>query len=184
MSTDQIMRELTGKFSEKEIWFKTELSKLRSGRVNTALVENLSIDAYGSQMPLNQLATISTPDPKCISIQPWDKTQLEAIEKSILKADVGVTPTNDGDVIRLNFPPLSEERRLELVKVVKKLAEETKVALRTCRRESLNAIQALKKEMPEDDIKKGEEKIQKELALFEKRISDLTENKSSELMTL
>ena len=116
---------------------KQELSGLRTGRASSALLEHVQVEAYGNHMPLNQLATISVPEPRLLTIQPWDKGLLKAVEKAILASDLGLTPSNDGNLIRIPLPPLNEERRRELVKVVHKFAEEGRVAIRHARTESV-----------------------------------------------
>lgn len=115
---------------------KRDLMSLRAGRANPALLDKVTVDYYGSPTPINQLANISTPDPRTLFIQPWDKTAVGQIEKSILKSELGLTPSNDGSAIRITIPPLTEERRAELVKVVKKTGEESKVAVRNVRRDA------------------------------------------------
>lgn len=182
MSADKIMADMKAKMTGRIGHFHTELSKIRTGRVHPTLVEHIKVEAYDSVMPLNQVATISVPDPKCLAIQPWDKTLIEAVEKSLLKADIGVTPANDGNVIRLHFPPLSEERRKDLVKNIKHMSEEAKVACRHMRKEAMVELQKHKKEMSEDDLKRLEDTIQKELTAQEKKINDTTELKAAELM--
>ena len=184
MNVDRIIQSMKSKLAERLGHFNTELSKIRSGRVSPSLVEHVKVEAYNSLMPLNQIATLSTPDPKCIAIEPWDKSLMESVEKALLKADLGVTPANDGHLIRLNFPPLSEERRKEMVKVVKKQAEDTKIAFRTIRREALDELNKHKKEISEDDIKRHGETIQKELSAQEQKINDITEKKSAELLKI
>ena len=182
MSLDKIIPDMKAKCTLRISHFSDELIKIRSGRVNPSLIEHIKVEAYGALMPLNQVATISVPDPKCLAVQPWDKTLIEEVEKALLKADVGVTPSNDGNLIRLHFPPLSEERRKEWVKNVKQLSEETKVACRQIRKDAMSELQKFKKEMAEDDLKRIEDSIQKELTAQEKKISDLTEQKAAELM--
>ena len=123
-----------------------EMGSIRAGRANTNLVNNIAVEAYGSKMPLNQTANISTPDAKTIMIKPWDKSVLEEIEKAIMAANIGLTPQNDGEQIHLNIPPLTEERRKELVKQVKALGEEAKVSVRNVRRDAINEIQKIGKD--------------------------------------
>lgn len=184
MSVDQILNGLNQKCGSRIDYFATELTKIRSGRVTPALVEHIKIEAYGNTMPLNQLATISTPDAKTITIDAWDKSIVGSIEKSLLKAEVGATPSNDGQLIRLNFPPLSEERRKELVKLVNKNAEECRVAMRQARREQLAQLHKLDKSLSEDEIERIEEKIQKALSQLEAKVNEIADKKSKELTTL
>jgi ribosome recycling factor len=140
-----------------------ELGKLRTGRASPALLEGIKVDYYGSTLPLNQVASISVPEPRLIIIQPWDKNSLGAIEKSLYKSSIGITPNNDGSVIRLAIPPLTMERREELVKLVQKLGEDTKVAIRNIRRDANNEIKRGEKgkSISEDQSFKAQERIQK-----------------------
>lgn len=141
---------------------KRELASLRAGKASASLLDRITVEYYGAATPLNQLANISTPDSRTILIQPWDKGSLPDIEKAIMKSDVGLTPSNDGTIIRLVVPMLTEERRLELVKVAKKLAEESKVAIRNIRRDANDSIKKLEKtEISEDESKRYQEDVQK-----------------------
>jgi ribosome recycling factor len=140
-----------------------ELNAVRTGRARPALVEGLKIDYYGTPTPLNQMAAVNAPEPRMITIQPWDKTQLSTIEKAIQKSDLGLTPTNDGNIIRLVVPALTEDRRKELVKVVHKKVEDGRVAVRNVRRDSLEVLRKLQhdKEISDDDEKRAQERLQK-----------------------
>lgn len=140
-----------------------EFSKLRTGRASTELVDSIKVDYYGAVTPLNQLATVSIPDSRTISIQPWDRGAFSAIEKAIQKSDLGLSPVNDGKVLRISIPPLTEERRKDLVKVAKKYTEEAKVALRNIRREANDALKKSEKdkEITEDDHRRSHDEIQK-----------------------
>jgi ribosome recycling factor len=142
---------------------RRELNTIRTGRASPALLDRIMVEAYGSQMPLNQVATISVPEPRALLISPWDRNVLPAIEKAILKSDLGLTPTNDGTNIRLNIPPLTEERRKELVKRVHKLVEEHKVAVRNVRRDANEELKRLEKnrELSEDEVRRASERTQK-----------------------
>ncbi len=139
-----------------------ELSSVRTGRASPALVERVEVDYYGAMTPLNQLAGISVPEARLLVIQPWDKGSLQAIEKAIRTADLGVNPTNDGDVIRISIPALTEERRKEMVKVVKSKVEDTRVAIRNIRRDAISQVKELAQEkmISEDDERRGEQDIQ------------------------
>ena len=140
-----------------------EMDTIRTGRARPSLVEGLKVEYYGTQTPLNQLATINAPEPRLITIQPWDRTQLGAIEKAIQKSDLGLTPTNDGNIIRLAIPQLNEERRKELVKVVHKKVEDGRVAVRNVRRDSLDHLRKLQhdKQITDDDERRAQEHLQK-----------------------
>ncbi|MBW1974211.1 MAG: ribosome recycling factor [Deltaproteobacteria bacterium] len=163
---------------------ESEYKRLRTGRASTALVEHIRVEYYGTPTPLNQLATITVPEPRTIMIQPWDLSVVAEVEKAILKSDLGLTPNNDGKIIRINIPPLTEERRQELVKVVKKMAEEAKVALRNIRRDANEMIKEMKKEkqISEDDQFRGQEKIQKLTDEFVKKVDELLEKKEKEIL--
>lgn len=162
--------------------FKT----IRAGRANAAVLDKIQVEYYGTPTPINQMAAISTPDPRTLQIQPWDKTTLSDIERAINMSDLGINPQNDGSVIRLNFPPLTEERRRELAKEVKKMAEEAKVAVRNCRRDGIDGIKALKKnnEITEDEQADGEKKIQKSTDKFVAEIDTMTAAKEQEIMAI
>ncbi len=160
--------------------------KLRTGRASVSLVDSIRIDYYGTSTPLNQLATLTIPDPRTIMIQPWDTSVIGEIEKAILKSDLGLTPMNDGKVIRINIPPLTTERRRELVKVVKKMAEETKVAVRNIRRDANDMIKDLKKEkeISEDDQFRAQEETQKITDDLIKRIDAVYSAKEKEILEI
>ncbi len=149
-----------------------DFSEVRAGRANPAILNKIRVDYYGTQTPINQIAGISVPEARLIVIQPWDISLLKEIEKEILKAEIGINPNNDGKVIRLAFPELNEERRKELVKEVKKMAEDSKVSIRSIRREAMDEAKKLQKDnqMTEDELKGSEDKIQK-----------LTDNKIAEI---
>lgn len=141
---------------------KRDFSTLRAGKASSSLLDRIQVEYYGTLTPLNQLANITTPDSRTLLIQPWDKSSLAEIERAILKSDVGLTPSNDGSIIRLMVPMLTEERRVELVKTAKKIAEETKVAIRNIRRDANDSIKKLEKaEISEDESKRHQEDIQK-----------------------
>lgn len=149
-----------------------ELDTVRTGRARPALVETLKVDYYGAATPLNQLATINAPEPRMITIQPWDKTQLGTIEKAIQKSDLGLNPTNDGNIIRLLIPALTEDRRKELVKVVHKKTEDGRVAVRNVRRDCLEALRKLQhdKEISDDEERRAQDRLQK---LTDKYIAEI-----------
>jgi len=164
--------------------FKQELSKIRTGRASISLLDGVSVDAYGSMLPMNQVATMTIPESRMIAIQPWDPQMVPAIEKAIMKSNLGLTPANDGKVIRLNIPQLTEERRKELVKQARKTAEEFRVAVRNVRRESIDVMKKQKneKEISEDDLFKFQDAIQAETDKYVKQIDEITDNKETEMM--
>lgn len=158
-----------------------EFSKIRTGRASPSLVEGIKVKAYDSLLPLKQVAGITCPEPRLIVIRPWDKSLISNIEKAIYASDIGLTPSNDGSVIRINVPPLSEERRKEIVKFVRKIAEEGKVAIRNVRRESIERLKKLE-EISEDEKKRGEKEIQKYTDEFIENLEKVLANKEREIM--
>ncbi|HIU51837.1 MAG TPA: ribosome recycling factor [Candidatus Merdicola faecigallinarum] len=166
--------------------FEQNLSEIRAGRANPAILNKVRIDYYGTPTPINQVAGISVPEARLIVIQPWDMSVLKEIEKAILASDIGINPNNDGKVIRLNFPELNEERRKELVKEIKKIAEDAKVAVRSIRREGIDEFKAKQKnsEITEDDLRTAEDKIQKMTDKKIEEIDQLLEAKEKEVMSI
>jgi len=164
--------------------FQRELSTLRAGRASPALVEKLEVEYYGVPTPLNQIAGISAPEPRLLVIQPWDKNSIGDIEKAILKSDLELNPNNDGNVIRLNIPQLTEERRKELVKFVRKKAEDSRVAIRNLRREANDTLKAQEKEseISEDEKKRSQDKIQKLTDKYIEEIEEVMNQKEKEIM--
>lgn len=163
-----------------------ELQGIRTGRASPALLDRVMVDYYGVQTLLKQLANISTPDGKCLVIQPYDKNALKEIEAAINKSDLGITPNNDGNVIRIVVPALTEERRKELVKVIKKISEDGKVSIRNARRDSLESMKKLEKEklISEDAFRKEQDHLQKLTDKYTKEIDDLISNKEKEVMSV
>lgn len=163
-----------------------EYKSVRAGRANVSVLDRITIDYYGVPTPIQQMAAVSTPEARTLVIQPWDASMLKEIEKAILTSDIGINPQNDGKIIRLNFPPLTEERRKDIVKDVKKTAEDAKVAIRNLRRDSLDKLKALKKDnsITEDDESSGEKKIQNLTDRFCKEIDNLCSNKEKEIMEI
>jgi len=160
---------------------RREFSTVRTGKATTSLLDLVKVDAYGSEMPLNQVASVATPEPKLLTIQPWDKSLLKAVEKAILASDLGLTPSNDGNLIRLPLPPLTEERRRELVKVVHKIAEEGRVAIRRARTEAISRIKKTE-HVSEDDKKHAEKDVQKLHDDHLKLVEDAVKAKEMEIM--
>ena len=160
-----------------------EYASIRAGRANPHVLDKLRVDYYGTPTPLQQVANVSVPEPRMILIQPWERKLIKDIEKAILTSDLGINPQNDGKQIRLNFPPLTEERRKELIKGVSKTGEEAKVALRNIRRDAIDKFKAAQKksEMTEDELHDGEEKMQKLTDKYVKEIDAMVAKKSKEL---
>jgi len=163
-----------------------EFSGVRTGRANTALLDAVRVEAYGTHTPINQMASVSVPDPKTLLIQPWDTTQIAAIEKAILKSDLGLTPSSDGKVVRLTMPTLTEERRKQLAKTVGKLAEEARVSIRNIRRDANDRLKALAKDKKasQDEERRGHDQIQKTTDKFIARVDELTKKKEQEILAI
>ena len=163
-----------------------DLSTLRAGRANPAMLNKINVEYYGVQTPIPQVGTVSVPDPRTILIQPWDATILSEVEKAILKSDLGITPNNDGKAIRLSFPPLTEERRKEIAKVIHTKCEDGKVAIRSIRRDAMEFFKTQKKnsEITEDDLKGIEKDIQNLTDKFVKSIDEIQAKKEKEIMEL
>ncbi len=166
--------------------YKNELDTVRAGRANPNVLSRVMVDYYGSPTPVNQIGTVSCPDARTIVIQPWDATTLKGIEKAILASDIGITPANDGKVIRLSFPQLTEDRRKELKKQVSKLGEDAKVAIRNIRRDAIDAAKDMKKnsEMTEDEQKASEKSVQDLTDKYIKEIDVITASKEKEIMEI
>ena len=163
-----------------------EYASIRAGRANPHVLDRLRIDYYGTPTPIQQVGNVTVPEARMIVIQPWEKSLLKEIEKAILVSDLGINPTNDGNVIRLVFPELTEDRRKELVKEVKKKAEGAKVAIRNIRRDAMDSIKKMEKagDISEDDLKQGEEKIQKITDKMIEKVDKAIETKTKEIMTV
>lgn len=171
---------------EKAIFhLQNEMIKLRAGKANPNMLDNIYVDYYGANTLLAQIANINTPDAKSIIIQPWEKKMIDAIEKAILGANIGVTPINNGDTIRLNLPPLTEERRKQLVKSVRHECENAKVSIRTVRRDVIEEFKKLQKDgLSEDSVKTADEKVEKLTENFYKKIEEIQARKEQEIMTV
>jgi ribosome recycling factor len=183
---NDVIREYEGQLKKAVEALRHNLATIRTGRASTGLVEHLQVEAYGSPMPLNQLANLSVPEAKLIVIQPYDAGMIKAIEKAIQNSDIGINPNNDGRIIRLAIPQLTEERRRDLVKVVRHRVEEVKVSVRNQRREAMDNLKELETEklIGEDDLKRGQERVQQ---LTDKGIADLEQigkDKEAEVMAV
>ncbi len=176
--------QIEEKMNKRVGGFNDELKTIRAGRANAQVLDKVSVEYYGSMTPVAQVGSISSPEPRMLVIQPWDVSILKEIEKAILKSEVGVTPQNDGKVIRLAFPPLTEERRKELVKTVKKYSEEAKVSVRNVRRDAMDDYKTQKKngEVTEDELKGIEKDIQNLTDKYIKEIDDITSAKEKEIL--
>lgn len=181
-----VRKEAEEKMTKTISVFKEELLSIRAGRANTALLDKISVDYYGQQTPLKQVSNVSAPEPRLLVIQPWDVSLIPIIEKEVLKSDLGLNPSNDGKLIRLPIPLLTEERRKDLAKVVRKSAENAKIAIRNTRRESNDRIKKLEKdkEISEDDRKLAEEEIQKITDKYIEEVDVITSKKEEELMEI
>jgi ribosome recycling factor len=179
-----VLLEMSEKMEKSVDAFRVELSKIRTGRASISILDGINVDAYGSGMPLNQVGTLTIPESRMIAIQPWDPQMLPAIEKAILKSGIGLNPVNDGKIIRLNIPMLTEERRKELVKIVKKNAEDFRVAIRNARRDAIETLKKQKKdkEISEDDLFKYQDDAQAETDAYIKKIDEATALKENEVM--
>lgn len=164
--------------------FKKDLATFRTGRASLSIFDNIRVEYYGSMVPLNQVATLGIPEPRTITIQPWEQRMIGEIEKAIMKSDLGLTPINDGKTIKIIIPPLTEERRKQLVKVVKKRAEEARVAVRNIRRDIIEEIKKAEKDkkLSEDDSRRAQDEIQKITNSFIEKIDQLLEQKEKEIM--
>ncbi|MGO1469010.1 MAG: ribosome recycling factor [Tissierella sp.] len=166
--------------------YKEELQSIRAGRANTSLLDRITVDYYGQMTPLVQVASLSAPEARLLVIQPWDPSLIQAIEKAILVSDLGINPTNDGKIIRLQIPRLTEERRKDLSKLVKKNGENAKVSIRNLRREGIDTIKKMEKdkEIDEDQKRQAEDKMQKITDKFIEQIDTITKNKEDELLEI
>ncbi|MGN1444422.1 MAG: ribosome recycling factor [Acutalibacteraceae bacterium] len=174
------------KMSKTVSVLKGDYAAIRAGRANPQVLDKLTVDYYGTPTPINQLASVAATEARVLTIQPWDKSVLKAIEKAIQTSDIGINPQNDGSVIRLTFPPLTEDRRKELAKDIQKMGENSKVAIRSIRRDAIEKLKAMKKnsEITEDDLKDGEKEVQKITDGFIDEIEDIAAAKEKEIMEI
>ncbi len=181
---EEVLSDADSRMSKTVEAVQRELGTLRTGRATPSVLENLTVDYYGVPTPLNQLATITAPEARLIMIQPWDKQALRDVEKSILKSELGFNPTNDGNVIRVPVPPLSQERRLELVKLLKRKIEDGKVAARNVRRDALEGIRSMEraKVISQDDNRRAQEQLQKATNSYVARMDEVSSAKETEIM--
>jgi ribosome recycling factor len=186
MTIQEILRQATSGMQSAVEHFGQEMNKMRTGRASTSLLDDVRVDYYGTPTPLAQVAAISTPDARTIVVQPWEKPLIGEIEKSILQADLGFNPSNDGQVIRIPIPPLTDERRKEIVKMCKKSAEEFRVSVRNHRRDSMEALKKSEKEehLSEDDRRRGEDDLQSITNKHVKQIDTMLAEKENQLMSM
>ena len=181
-----IIKKAEDKMKKTTMVLKSDLSTMKAGRANPTMLDRIEVEYYGSMVPLSQVGNISAPEPRVILIQPWEKSLLKDIERSILKSDLGINPSNDGTVIRLMVPELTEETRKNLVKNIKKAGEDSKVAIRSIRKDANDKVKNFKKEgtITEDEMKKGEDDIQKVTDKFVKEIDNIVAAKEKEIMSI
>jgi ribosome recycling factor len=184
MVLKEVIKEAEEKMKKSIEILRKDYSTLRAGRANPAILDKVLVEYYGTPTPINQLANIAAPEPRLLTIQPWDKTVVPAVEKAILKSDLGLNPSSDGSVIRIVIPQLTQERRVELVKLIKKKAEECRVSIRNVRRETNERIKGLEKNktISEDESKKGQEDVQKMTDKYIKEVDHVLEAKEKEIM--
>ena len=182
----ELIKNTEEKMNKTVAVLERDFKSVRAGRANASVLDRIMVDYYGVPTPIQQMAAVSVPEPRILMISPWDASSLKDIEKAILVSDIGINPQNDGRIIRLAFPPLTEERRKEIVKDVKKMAEENKVAIRNTRRDALEKLKGLKKAntITEDDVTNGEKKIQTITDKFCKEIDELAAIKEKELLEI
>jgi ribosome recycling factor len=182
----QIIKECEEKMKRTIAALEKELGKVRTGRASLALLDDIRVDYYGAPSPLNQVASLSIPESRLIVIQPWDSSLIGVIEKAILKSELGMTPVNDGKVIRITIPKLTEERRKELVKLVKKIGENSKIGVRNIRRETIETLRTMekKKDISEDELHQLQQEVQKTTDAFVEQIDGIMETKEKEIMEI
>ncbi|MBC8185033.1 ribosome recycling factor [candidate division KSB1 bacterium] len=183
---EEIYGQTESKMNKTIESFRNDLNKIRTGKASASILDGIKVNYYGSIVPLNQAASVSVPEARLITIQPWDKTMINEIEKTIQKSDLGITPLNDGHIIRLPIPSLTEERRLELVKQTKRHGEEIKVSIRNSRRDANDAMKKAEKDssVSEDDSRRGHDNIQELTNEFIKKVDDILKNKEKEIMEI
>ena len=183
---NQLFNTAEEKMNKTVAALEKEYGSIRAGRANPAILDRVTVDYYGTPTPIIQMAAVSVPEARMLQIQPWDASTLKEIEKAILATEIGITPANDGKIIRISFPPLTEERRKELVKDINKMAEDSKVAIRSIRRDVIDKLKVMKKnnEITEDDVKKGETDAQKLTDKFVKKLDEVAAAKEKEVMSL
>lgn len=186
MLTDSAFQQAEAEFKKVVEHLKNEYSHLQIGRAHPAIVEGVMVEAYGTKQPMKAVGSVSIPDARTIQIQPWDKSLLKAIEQGILMAGINLTPTNDGVVIRINIPPLTEERRRDLAKVVHRLAEDARISVRHVRQQAMDKIKLMEKnkDITEDEARGSEKRLQEKVDAFNREIETFARNKENDVMTV
>ena len=182
--TKEVIKNMSAQMDKTIEALRKEYQKVRTGRASTGLLDEIRVDYYGTLTPINQLATLAVPEPRTITLQPWEAKIIPVIEKAILNANLGLTPSNDGRMIRLNLPPLTEERRKDIVKQLRKMAEDAKVAARNIRRETNDELKKLEKDkkITEDELKRGEKEVQDVTNAHVAKIDEVLAHKEKEVM--
>jgi ribosome recycling factor len=180
----EVISELENDISKAQDALKRELSKIRTGRAHPSLLESVRVEVYGSQVPLSQCATVTVPEARMLTVKPWDKTQLKVIEKAIVQSPLGLNPMSDGEILRIPMPPLTEERRKELAKLVKKQGEETKVAIRKARHDAKDMLTSLEKdgEISEDELQRAEKKVEETIQKGVAEVDAIVARKDKDLL--
>ncbi|BBA70415.1 ribosome recycling factor [Geobacter sulfurreducens] len=182
--TKDVINDMKSHMEKSVDSLRREYQKVRTGRANTGLLDEIRVDFYGNPSPLNQVATLAVPEPRTITIQPWEAKMIPVIEKAILNANLGFTPSNDGKLIRISLPPLTEERRKEIVKSLKKTAEDAKIAIRNIRRDAIDSLKKLEKDkkISEDDLKRAEKEVQDVTNVYVAKVDEVLAHKEKEVM--
>jgi len=181
---DEVHKELLSSIAKSQDALKRDLAKLRAGRATPALLDNLRVDYYGTMTPLTQMAHVNVPEPRLITVKPWDKTQIKAVEKALRESDLGLNPQADGDIIRIPLPPLTEERRKEFVKIARKYGEECKVAIRKARHEALDMLSQIETdgEASADEVDRAKKRAEEAIADASKQVDAIVGNKEKDIM--
>jgi len=183
---DDVLKDLASSITRAHEALKRDLSKLRTGRATAAMLDGIRVDYYGTQTPLNQMANVNVPEPRLLTVKPWDKSQVKAVEKAIRDGELGLNPQTDGDLIRIPIPPLNEERRKELVKVARKSGEESKVAIRKARHDALDMLSEAEKEgeLSADDVDRGKKKVEETVAEGTKQVDAILAHKEKDILEI
>ena len=181
---DDVHKELLGSVAKAQDALKRDLSKLRAGRATPSLLDGIRVDYYGTPTPLTQMAHVNVPEPRLITIKPWDKTQIKAVEKAIRESDLGLNPQPDGDIVRIPLPPLTEERRKEFVKIARKYGEECKVGIRKARHDAIDMLAELQNDgdSSEDEVDRGKKKVEDTVAEGVKQVDSLISHKEKDIL--